>query len=133
MLNSLRHIVLIISFTFSAQACAAEKQNHRDTQFIVQLTDTTIQKLQSGALKIEKHRNTKLRQWGLQTGLALKAVPPTNQQRWIIKANSQGATHIKNLINTVSGDIDVKYIERDGIMTIQPIQRPIPMLSPVTP
>ncbi|OUS00252.1 hypothetical protein A9Q81_10820 [Gammaproteobacteria bacterium 42_54_T18] len=133
MLISLRHIVLIISFTFSVQACAAEKQIHHDTQFIVQLTDTTIQKLQSGAQKVEVHRNKKLQQWGQQTGLALKAVPPTNQQRWIIKANTQDATHIINLINTVSDDIDVKYIERDSIMTIQPIQRPIPMLPPMTP
>ena len=133
MLISLRHIVLILSFTFSAQACAAEKQIHHDTQFIVQLTDTTIQKIQNGGLKVEGHRNAKLQQWGLQSGLALKAVPPTNQRRWIIKANTQDTTQIKNLIKTVSGDIDVKYIERDGIMTIQPIQRPIPMLPPMSP
>ncbi len=131
MLILIRHIMLIISFTFSIQACAAENQTHRNSQFIVQLTDISIQKLQNKPSQVQVHRNTKLQQWSKLTGLILKAVPPTNPQRWIIKANTQDASHIKNLINTVSNDTDIKYIERDGIMTIQPIQRPIPMQPPM--
>ncbi len=129
MQTSLRHIILIISFTLSTQACAAEKQIHSDTQFIVQLSATFIQKRQNNSHEIEAHRNAKLQQWSQQTGLILKAVPPTNQQRWIIKANTQDSTYIKNLMNTVSDDVDVKYIERDSIMTIQPIRH----LSPIPP
>lgn len=132
MLMLTRHIMLILSFTFSIQACAAENQAHRDSQFIVQLTDNTIQKFQNKTSQVQAHRNTKLQQWSKLTGLILTAVPPTNPQRWIIKANTQDAAHIKNLISTVNNDADIKYIERDGIMTIQPIQRPIPMQPPMS-
>lgn len=114
------------------QACAAENQAHRDSQFIVQLTDVSIQERQNKPSQVQAHRNTKLQQWSKLTGLTLKAVPPTNQQRWIIKANTQDASQIKNLINTVSNDTDIKYIERDGIMTIQPILRPTPMQPPMS-
>ena len=133
MFTPLRHIILIISFTLSTQACAAENKNHLNTQFIVQLTNTSIQKRHNNSHEIKVHRMAKLQQWGQQTGLALKAVPPTNQQRWVIKANTQDATFIKKLINIVSNDIDVKYIERDNIMTIHPIRLPSPILSPASP
>lgn len=129
----LRHIILIISFTLSMQACAAEKKIHPNTQFIVQLTNTSIQKRQNNSHEIKVHRKAKLQQWEQQTGLTLKAVPPTNQQRWVIKANTQDSTYIKKLINIVSNDVDVKYIERDNIMTIHPIRQPSPRLSPASP
>lgn len=114
-------------------ACATKNQTHQDSQFIVQLTDISIQKLQNNTPQVQAYRNTKLQQWSKLTGLILTAVPPTNPQRWIIKANTQDAAHIKKLISTVSNDADIKYIESDGIMTIQPIQRPIPMQPPMNP
>ena len=130
---SFRHIMLIIGFTLSTQACATEKQIHRDTQFIVQLSDAVIQKSQDKTFNVESHRNEKLQQWSQHSGLELKAVPPTNLQRWIIKASTQNPDEIKKLIRIVGNDTDVKYIEKDGIMTIQPTQRPTPMLLPTTP
>ena len=130
---SLRHIILIIGFSLSAQACATEKQMHRDTQFIVQLSDTAIQKSQDNTFNVESHRNAKLQQWSQHSGLELKAVPPTSLQRWIIKASTQNPDEIKKLIRIVGNDTDVKYIEKDGIMTIQPTQRPIPILLPMSP
>lgn len=133
MQTSLRQIVIIMSFVFSAQACVAEKNTHQNTRFIVQLTDASIQKRQHDVNQVETHRNTKLRQWSLLTGLTLKAISPTNQQRWIIKTNTQNPEHIKNLINTISIDGDVKYVEEDIIMNINLIQRPPKLLAPATP
>lgn len=120
MLISLKHIALIIGFTFSIQACTTEDQVRGDSRFIVQLTDNAIQKFQENSPQIEAHRTKKLQQWGKATGLILKAVPPSNRQRWIIKANTQDASHIHNLMNTANNDSDIKYIEKDGIMTIPP-------------
>ena len=130
---SLKHIMLIIGFTLSAQACATEKPIYRDTQFIVQLTDTIIRKLQDNTFNVKSHRNTKLQQWSQHTGLELKAVPSTNLQRWIIKASTQNPDEIKKLVHIIDNDTDVKYIEKDGIMTIQPTQRSIPILLPTNP
>ncbi len=130
---SLRHIAIIISFVFSTQACVAENKIHRNTRFIVQLTDASIQKHQNDTHRVEAHRKTKLHRWSQLTGLILEAVPPTNQQRWIIKANTHKTAHIKKLIDIIRIDSDVKYIEKDIVMNINQIQRPPPMLTPATP
>ena len=130
---SLKHIMLIIGFTLTAQACATEKKIHKDTQFIVQLTDTAVQNPQDNTFNVKSHRNAKLQQWSQHTGLELKAIPPTNLQRWIIKASTQNPDEIKKLIHIIGNDTDVKYIEKDSVMTIQPTQRPTPMLLPATP
>jgi len=74
-----------------------------------------------------EQRDKTLKKWENATGLTLKAVPPTNKQRWVIEANTINAQQIKSLLDSVQKDNRVKYIEEDRIMTIMPVQRIQPM------
>jgi len=119
MVTSIKQIILIFGLSFTMLACASEQESkinpsHQSSRFIVQLTPSATEQNQKTAT---------LQQWEKDSGLTLKFVPPTNVQRWVIEANTQNSKQKKHLIDIVSKDSNVSYIEEDSIMTTMPIQR----------
>lgn len=121
MRTSIKQIILLFGLSFSMLACASEHKqtinpSHQSSRFIVQLTTPTAEQNQ-------KQQKATLQQWEKDSGLTLKLVPPSNNQRWIIEANTQDNQQKKHLINIVSQHSNVSYIEEDSVMTIMPIKR----------
>ncbi|OUS25309.1 hypothetical protein A9Q99_22220 [Gammaproteobacteria bacterium 45_16_T64] len=128
MFSHLPKITFFIWLLLSTVACAEENIALENSRFIIQLTATATEQIQT-----PNQQQLKLRQWSDSTGLTLRLVSPSNNQRWIITADTENPTRQQALIDVVSKDNAVKYIEADGIMTIMPIQRPIPMRLPPKP